>query len=531
VTGSRPDAVVIGAGHNGLVTAAYLARAGLRALVLERREQIGGALATAELAPGVRGPALAHTVGRLRRSIVRDLGLVGHGLRLIRPDVQAFAPQPDGRAVTLWGDARRTAEAMRAWSAADAGAYAGFDRRIRSLASLLAYLHVMTPPHLTTPTRADAVAGLSFGRAFARLGRSTRREVFRTLPMAVADLVGEAFETDAVRGVLATRGVRYAALGPWSAGTAAVLLSDSAGTEGGAAGETVFARGGPGALTEAMAAAVRSFGGQIRTGAPVTAVLERNGRATGVALASGEEIGARVVVSGADPKTTLLRLVDPVTLGPTLAWRAGNIRTPGVVAKVNLALSAVPRFAAAHGDDGLLAGRIVVAPGIDALERAFDASKYGRVSDEPFLEATIPTLSDATLAPDGIHVMSVVVQWTPFRLREGDWEAEREPLGDLVLKTMEQFAPGISDLVTARQVITPVDLERDYSMTGGHPLHGEPSLDQWFAWRPLLGHARYRMPLPGYYLCGSGAHPGGGVTGGPGANAAGEILTDLKRGR
>ncbi len=534
MTTVRYDAVVVGAGHNGLVTAAYLARGGLRTLVLERREGVGGALDTVELAPGVRCPAVADTVGRLRRSVVRDLALSSHGLTLIRPDVRAFAPQPDGRAVTLWGDARRTADGLRAWSNDDADAYEGFDRRIRSLASLLAYVDVMTPPHLTNrPTRADAVSGYSLGRAFTGLGPATRRELFRVLPMAVADLVGEAFKADPVRGVLATRGVRYAAMGPWSAGTATVLLSDSAGSGGGAAGETVFVRGGPGALAEALATAVRAFGGQIRTGveAEVASVLERGGRAVGVALASGEEIGARVVVSAADPKTTLLRFVDPVVLGPTLAWRARNIRTPGVVAKVNLALSGLPRFAAAGGDDAVLRGRIVVATGIDALERSFDASKYGRVSEEPYLDATIPTLSDPTLAPEGTHVMSVVAQWAPYALREGDWEAERDRLGDLVLKTLEQYAPGISDLVTARQVVSPVDLERDYGMPGGHALHGEPALDQWFAWRPLLGHARYRMPLEAYYLSGSGAHPGGGVTGGPGANAAREILSDLKRAR
>jgi phytoene dehydrogenase-like protein len=209
-------------------------------------------------------------------------------------------------------------------------------------------------------------------------------------------------------------------------------------------------------------------------------------------------------------------------------WRAGNIRTPGIVSKVNLAMSGLPAFVGAEGDERL-SGRIVIAPGIDYLEKAFDASKYGRVSDEPYLEAAIPTLLDRTLAPEGTHVMSIVVQWTPYRLREGDWAAERERVGDLVVKTMEQYAPGLGELVTARQVMTPVDLEREYGLSGGHPLHAEPGLDQFFAWRPLLGHARYRFGIDGLYLCGSGAHPGGGVTGAPGANAARVILTDLKR--
>jgi phytoene dehydrogenase-like protein len=245
-------------------------------------------------------------------------------------------------------------------------------------------------------------------------------------------------------------------------------------------------------------------------------------------LANGEEIRAKAVVSGIDPKRTLLSLVDPVELGPGLVWRAGNIRTPGVVTKVNLALSGVPRFSDVS-DEELLSGRIVIAPSIDYLEHAFDASKYGRTSEEPYLEATIPTLMDPSLAPEGQHVMSVMVQYAPYALREGDWSTERDGLGDTVLKTLESYAPGLSDLVTARQVMTPVDLEREFGVSGGHLLHGEPALDQFFAWRPLLGHARYRLGLPGLYLCGPGAHPGGGITGGPGANAAREVLSDLKK--
>jgi len=332
--------------------------------------------------------------------------------------------------------------------------------------------------------------------------------------------------------VIAARAVRYAAMGPWSAGTVQVLLTDSSARDSGAAGETVFARGGPGRLAEALAAAVRSFGGEILNGAEVVRITTSGGRATGVALASGDELRAPVVASSADPKRTIAGLLDPVTAGPTLAWRAGNIRTPGVVSKLNLALSGLPEFAAANGEPVRLSGRIVIAPGIDYLERAFDAWKYGRVSEQPFLEATIPSIADSTLAPAGSHVMSVLVQWTPSRLREGDWDSRREEIGDLALDTLEEYAPGITGLVEARQVITPLDLARDYGLTEGNPLHGDPGLDQWFAWRPLLGHARYRLhPVDGLYLCGSGAHPGGGVTGGPGANAAREILGDLKKSR
>ena len=522
------DAIVIGGGHNGLVAAAYLAKAGRSVIVLERREKVGGILDTAEIAPGVKAPGVAHTVGRLRKSVIEDLGLARHGLVLIEPAVRVFAPQPDGPPLTLWADPSRTAEELKARSAHDAEAYPGFDRRVRVLASFLAYLHAATPPDLKSPSFADAMSGVRLGNAFRRLGGKAVREATRALPMAVADYVAETFETDAVRGAIASRAVQYTAMGPWSAGTTAVLLGDSAGNDGGAAGQSTFSRGGPGALGEALAQAARSFSVEVRTGAEVVRVLTEDHRAVGVALADGSDLHARVVVSSADPKRTITTLVDPVVAGPEVMWRAGNIRTPGVVSKVNLALSGLPAFAGAD-DVERLKGRIVVAPGIDYLEKAFDASKYGRVSDEPYLEATIPTLVDPTLALEGTHVMSIVVQWTPYRLREGDWEAERERVGDLVLKTMEQYEPGLSDLVTARQVLTPVDLEREYGLSGGHPLHAEPGLDQFFAWRPLLGHARYRFGIDGLYLCGSGAHPGGGVTGGPGANAAREILSDLKK--
>ncbi|TMC60544.1 MAG: NAD(P)/FAD-dependent oxidoreductase, partial [Chloroflexi bacterium] len=338
------DAVVVGGGHNALVAAAYLGRAGLRTLVLERRDHVGGAAETTELGRRIRVPTLAHTVGRLRPSVVHDLRLASHGLSLIAPEIRVFAPQPDGRAVTLWGDPKRTAEALRAWSTSDADRYVRFDRLVRSMGRFLADIAAMTPPDIESPGLGDALAGLNLGRKFRGLGRRDARTLLRVLPMAVADFVGEAFETDALRAAIAWRGVQYCSLGPWSAGSTAVLLSDSAGNEGGAAGQTVFARGGPGALAEALAAAARANGVEIRTGAEVVAITSRDGRATGVALASGEEIIAPVVVSGLDPKRTLVGLVDPVALGPSLGWRAGNIRTPGVVAKVNLALRRLPKF-------------------------------------------------------------------------------------------------------------------------------------------------------------------------------------------
>jgi phytoene dehydrogenase-like protein len=523
----RYDAVVIGAGHNGMVAAAYLAKAGRRVLVLEARGRVGGILADSEPSPAVKVPAVVHTVGRLWPSVVRDLHLLSHGLHLIRPAVRVFAPQPDGTALTLWDDPGRTAEGLRSLSPADAAAWPQFDARVRTLASFLAHVNASTPPDIQNPTRADAMAALRLGRTFRRLAERARREVLRVLPMPVADLVGDALERDDLRAAVAARAVQFTAMGPWTAGTAAVLLADSAGNDGGAAGQTVFARGGPSALARALESAARTFGAEVRTGSRVTAVRTHGGRATGVVLASGEEVDARVVLSSADPRHTLLELVDPEELGPTLVWRASNIRGTGCTAKVNLVLTGIPAFAGAGDDPERLRGRIVIAPGIDYLERGADAAKYGRVSSEPYLEATIPSLSDPTLAGEGQHVMSVIVQWAPHGLRSGSWDSERHGLTDLVVKTLETYAPGLSTLIAAGAVLTPTDLERDFGLTAGHVLHGEPGLDQLFAWRPLLGFARYRMPIDGLYLCGSGAHPGGGITGGPGANAAREVARDL----
>jgi phytoene dehydrogenase-like protein len=528
------DAIVIGGGHNALVAAAYLGRAGLRTVVLEWRETLGGAATTTELAPGARVPTLAHTVGRLRPSVVRELDLKRHGLSLIGPDVRVFAPGEDGRAIALRTDARATADGLRERSAHDADAYLGFDRLVRSLAGFLGEVAGRTPPDIESPGLGDAIAGLKLGRTFRGLGRHDARTITRVLPMAVADFVAESFEDDALQAAIAWRGIQYTAMGPWSAGTTAVLLADSAGNDGGAAGQTVFARGGPGALAAALEAAGRAWGVEYRTGAEVVAITSHDGLATGVALADGQELGARVVVAGIDPKRVLTHLADPVAIGPSLLWRAGNIRTPGTVTKVNLVLGGTPRFTAAGSDESLIRGRIVVAPGIDALERAHDAAKYGRWSEPPVLEATIPSLVDPSLvegAPAGTQVMSVIAQATPHALRDGTWDERREAFGDQVVSTLDGYAPGLAALVTARQVLTPVDLERDYGLTGGHPMHGEHGLDQWFLWRPLLGHARYRLALDGLYLAGAGSHPGGGVTGQNGQNAAREIMGDWRKRR
>lgn len=525
----RYDAIVVGAGHNGLVTAAYLAKAGLRTLVLERRARAGGLLATEEIAPGVRAPVAADGVGGLGDDVIRDLGLGCHGFRAIEPDVVAFAPSADGPGVTLWRDPVRTATGLReGTNPRDAEAFVAFDRTVRSLGEFLARVQATEPPDLESPSLADATGGLPLLNALRRLGGQQIREATRVLPMSVADLVGEAVEGEALRGVLGARGVRYAAMGPRSAGTALNFLWDSA-SGGGAAGRTVFARGGPDALAEALVAAARGHGATVRCDAGVEAIRTGGGAVEGVALASGEEIDARLVASSADPKQTLLRLVDPAVVGPTLGWRVDHIRAPGVVAKVTLVLDGLPAIGGA--EDERLQGRIVLAPTLDDLERAFNDSKYGRISEHPYLEATIPTLSDPSLAPEGTHVLSALFQYAPRDLRDAEWDdTAREQVGDAAVRTLEAHTPGLSRRIVARRVVTPADLEREYGLTGGHPMHGEHALDQFFAWRPLLGEAGYRLAgIRGLYLCGAGAHPGGGVTGGPGRNAARAILADARR--
>jgi phytoene dehydrogenase-like protein len=527
--GRTYDAIVIGAGHNGLVAAAYLARAGMRTLVLERRDEVGGAALTGDLAPGFRAPTLAHTVGRLRPSVFRDLHLERHGLRLIAPAARAFLPLPEGGGVTLWADPAGTADEFRGGRAADAKGWRELDRLIGRLARVLNELASITPPDSKSIGFGDALSGLRLLRSYRGLGRKDGAAFLRVLPMPVADFVAEHVADGRLQAAVAFRGTLYSSLGPMAAGTTENLLSESGGG-GGAAGHTVYARGGPGALTQTLADAARAFGAEIRTAAAVARIVTGDGRAHGVALASGEEIGARAVVSAIDPKHALLDLVDPVELGPQLRWRMSNYRSTGSVAKVNLALGALPAFRGVGDDAGgreRVAGRIVLAESVEALEEAADECRHGRVPASPPLEATIPTLVDPALAPEGKHVLSVIVQSVPYRLAEGDWDACRDVLGDLVLLRLEEVAPGISSLVEAREVIAPPDLESEYGLSGGHPLHGEAALDQWLAWRPILELGRYRTPIAGLYLAGSGSHPGGGITGGPGANAAREIAADI----
>ena len=523
------DVIIIGGGHNGLVTSFYLAKAGFKPLVLERRELVGGAAITEEFYPGFRCSTLAHSAGPLQPEIVRDMELAQHGLKFVSSEVSAAALSPDGRALLLYEDARRSAQEISNFSAKDSAKYLEFQDSLQKIGRVIGDALRLSPPDIDDPSRSDLWGMLQTGRALRKLGKRDMYRVLRWGPMAVADLVAEFFETELLRATVAARGIFGTFLGPWSAGSSLVLLIRSA-SDPHPAGSASFAIGGIGAITQAMAAAASKAGAEIRTDADVAEVKIKNGAALGVVLRTGEEIAAQAVVSNADPKRTLLKLVDPIHLSPDFAMKLQHYRMPGTVAKVNLALSSLPSFTALqNGHSNALRGRIQIGPEIDYLERAFDESKYGNFSPHPYLEVTIPSLTDPSLAPDGHHVMSIYVQYAPFKLKDSNWESRRDAFGDTVVKKLSEYAPGLPNLILHRQVITPQDLEDTYGLTGGHIFHGELALDQFFTMRPLLDWARYRTPIQALYLCGSGTHPGAGLTGGSGANAAREIVKELRK--
>jgi phytoene dehydrogenase-like protein len=520
------DVVIIGGGHNGLVAAFYLAKAGHRPLVLERRPQPGGAAITEEFHPGFRCSILAHAAGPLRPDIVRDMQLERHGLKFIRPEVAVSSLSPDGRALILYRDPEKSVREIAKFSPKDAAKYPEFQASLAKMAKAVAGVLALTPPDIDSPSRGDLWGMLQTGRSIRGLGKKDMYRLLRWGPAAVADVVAEYFETDLLRATIAARGIFGTFLGPWSAGSTLVLLLRAAG-DSHPAGTAHFAAGGMGSITQAMAQAARQAGAEIRTGAEVIEVRLKDGAATGVVLSTGEEIRAKAVVSNADPKRTLLKLVDPAHLPPDFALKLQHYRMPGTRAKVNLALSGLPKFTALNGDS-LMSGRIQIGPEIDYLERAFDDAKYGSFSQHPYLEVAIPSLADPSLAPSGQHVMSIYAQYAPYKLRHADWESQRVSLGDTVVKTIAQYAPNLPELILSHQIITPQDLEDTYGLTSGHIFHGELSLDQFFTMRPLLDWAQYRTPIQKLYLCGSGTHPGAGLTGGSGANAAKEILKTLK---
>ena len=549
------DAVIVGGGHNGLVTAAYLARAGRRVLVLERREVLGGASVTEEVFPGYKISTAAYLCSLMQERIIRELDLARHGYKVFPKDPAFFTPFPDGRHFTMWQDQRRTCEEIAKFSKRDAETYPVYEAYIERLAQFAERMLLETPPNLTRMGARDLVGLARLGWDALRMDPEERLGHIKIFTQSVADFLEQWFESDELKVTLATDGVIGTNGGPRTPGTAYVLLHHVMGKVEGHRGLWGFVRGGMGTVSESIAAAARVAGAQIRIQADVDRILIRDGRAEGVVLRDGEEIRARAVISNADPKRTFLGLVGEAALEPDFARAIKAIRMEGCSMKINLALDGLPSFTALPGSSLMPHHKatIHICPDIDYVERAWDDSKYGRPSARPLLELTIPTTYDDSLAPPGKHVMGIFLQYTPYRLREpslgGDsprtlasqgtaegephssrdaqvrgWHDVKEAYADRVMDLIEEYAPGFKRLVLQRQVLSPLDLEETFGLTGGNIFHGEMSVDQLFFLRPVPGWARYRTPIDGLYLCGAGTHPGGGVMGAPGFNAAREFL-------
>jgi len=528
------DAVIIGGGHNGLVTAGYLARAGLRTLVLESRHMVGGACVTEEIFPGYKFSTTSYLCSLMQEKVTRELELEKFGFAVYPKDPAFFSPFPDGRYLIMGSDIARTCEEIRKFSARDAERYPRYEEYVDRLARFVEPLLLETPLDITG-------RGFSHWRKLAGLGRRVlkmpadeRVGHLHILSQSVKDFLDPWFESEALKVALATDGVIGTKGGPYTPGTAYVLLHHVMGGVGGQRGLWGFVRGGMGGVTQAMAASARSVGVEIRTGARAAKILVKDGRATGVALATGEEIRARLVASNADPKVTFLKLLEECELPPEFHAAIRAFKIEGVSMKINLALDALPDFTCLPGST--LAPHhkttIHICPTLEYIERAYDDSKYGRPSARPMLEITIPTTYDSTLAPTGKHVMNIFLQYTPYTLSPEaapSWHALKESYADRVMDMIEEYAPGFKSRVLHRQVLSPLDLEEEYGMTGGNIFHGEMSVDQLYFLRPVPGWARYRTPIRGLYLCGSGTHPGGGVMGASGHNAAREIRNDWKK--
>jgi phytoene dehydrogenase-like protein len=512
---ARYDSIVVGGGHNGLVCAAYLARGGRSVLVLEAADRVGGAAVTREFAPGFRVSACAHLLHLMPPALMRDLALDRHGLKLAAEGLATVALSQDARHLVFAGAG---IGGLAEHGSADAAAYADWQGLLGRLAAALHPVLAATPPRLGSSTWRGRASLLALGWRIRRLGRRDMRELLRIGGMCVHDLLEEHFSLALLKGALAFDAVLGTNYGPRSPGTVFSLLYRAAASQG--VGTLAQPQGGLGALTQALARAATAAGAQIRTGAPVARILVREDRAAGVQLDSGEEICAATVVSSADPKATFLRLLGSEHLDAGFVRRVTQVRSRGLAAKLHLALDRLPHFPGLAAE--ALRGRLLVAPSADYIERAYNHAKYEEFSQAPMLEVTVPTLADPALAPAGKHVISVIVQYAPYRLDAG-WEAQRQPFADLVIDTLARYAPELRACLVASELLTPQDLEREFRITGGHWHHAELALDQFLMVRPVPGAAQYQSPLRGLFLCGAGCHPGGGVMGLAGRNAARQI--------
>jgi len=531
------DIVIIGGGHNGLVTAAYLARTGLKVRVLERREVLGGACATEELWPGYKVSTAAYLCSLMQERIIKELDLPRFGYRVYAKDPAFFTPFPDGRHLTMWQDQKRTCEEIAKFSRKDAEVYPHYEEFVERLSQFAERMLLRTPPNITKAGWGD-LAGLGkLGMELLRMPEDERVGQARIFTQSVAEFLEPWFESEEIKVTLATDGVIGTNGGPRSPGTAYVLLHHVMGGVDGHRGLWGFVRGGMGAISQAIADAARAAGAEISTGAVVDHVLIKDTtsgpRAVGAVLANGEEIHAKTVVSCADPKRTFFSLVGEQHLPAEFAKAVREIAMQGCSMKINLALDGLPNFTAIPGGNLQPHHKTTmhICPSMDYVERGWDDAKYGRPSAHPLIEMTIPTTYDDSIAPPGKHIMGIFLQYTPYKLAEGNWHDVKEAYADRVMDHIEEYAPGFKSLVRHRQVLSPLDLEEIYGLTGGNIFHGEMSLGQLFFLRPVPGWARYRTPVRGLYMCGSGTHPGGGVMGAPGYNAAREILHDWKRGR
>jgi phytoene dehydrogenase-like protein len=523
--GANYDAIIVGGGHNGLVNAAYLARAGKHVLVLERRHVLGGATVTEEIFPGFKYTVLSYVVSLLRPEIIRELDLPSHGLEIL-PLESTVTPLPNGDYLGRWADHDQTRRELYRHSPRDADAYDDYGKLMYHLAYAVKPIVGMVPPDPTSLSFKDLRGLLKVGKHFRSLGEEQFHALFKLMTMSSSDFLDEWFETVPLKATMSASGIIGTFLGPRSPGTAYVLLHHYMGELDGAFRAWGFARGGTGAIAESIAGAARRFGAEIRTEAGVAQVTVKDGRATGVVLENGDEISARVVVSGLDPKQTFLNLVEPNHLPGDFVDTIRRFKIRGSSGKVNLSLSELPNFTCLPGVGPHLRGAISISPSVDYIERAYDDAKYGDFSRRPYMDIIIPSMIDPTMAPPGKHVMSIFVQYAPSDLTGGWNETKREAFGDAVINTLSQFAPNLPSAILHRQVMTPWDMERDMGLTQGNIFHGELSLHQLFFLRPAPAWCDYSTPLKNYYQCGSGTHPGGGISGWSGRLAALKVLKD-----
>lgn len=524
------DAIVVGAGHNGLVAACYLARARLRVLVLERRSVVGGACVTEEVFPGFKVSTAAYVNSLFQADIVRELGLHGYGFEVLPRQPSSFTPYPDGRSLTLGADPAMNEREISRFSARDAERYPEYEAMLDRVARFVAPTLTTTPPDVLRPGLRDLFGLLSLGRSFRRLGPAAS-EAVEILTGPARAILDRWFESTELKSTLATDAVIGAMASPSMAGTGYVLLHHVMGETGGKRGVWGYVRGGMGGLTQALARAARDLGVEIRCEAEVARILVSGGQATGVALAGGDDYRAPVVASNADAHVTFRRLLEPSVLPAEFLAAVDRISYESASLKINVALAELPSFLACPGTEPgpQHRGTIHICPDMDYIERAHDDAKYGRPSARPILDCTIPSVVDDTVAPPGRHLMSMFVQYAPYTLRGATWDELREPFADRCFALLDEYAPNFSRSVLARQVLTPLDLERTFGLTGGNIFQGAMTPSQLFAFRPVPGYASYRTPVRGLYLCGAATHPGGGVMGISGRNAAREILRSRKR--